>query len=288
MNTAEQEHPRAGAGANFSDAVALDFCDAQHDLFGLARLTRLPNAGGSRASVALFNSGELVERLELESDAGIDDWSEARLDGVRMHAVRPLEHWVVEIESPRLGLRLDAEALSRPRALPDGMPAGVGFEQYEQLCGVSGSIDLDGRIYPVRCLGRRVHRWGELPWDRIDRWRALYAATGDGRAISVIAALPAGSKGHDAELRAAHHLDHEQPEAFEDARLSTVYGEDGLPAKVGLELWTVDDEFPRRFGGEALCGTREERGDHDLSVSFFRWLIEGEPAYGCYELARRR
>ena len=288
MITAEHEHPRAGTGANFADAMVLDFCDAEHDLFGRACLTRLPNAGRSRASVVLFKTGELVEKLEPEADAGIDDWSEARLDGIRMHAVQPLEHWRVEIEGSRGTLRLEAEALSRPRELPEGMPVGIGFEQYEQLCGVSGTIDVAGRTYPVRCLGRRVHRWGELPWNRIDRWRALYAVTGDGRAISVIAVLPTGSTGHEAELRAAQFLDREQPEAFEDVRLSTVYGEDGLPAKVGLELWTAEEEFPRRFGGEFICGTRSERSDHDLSVSFFRWSIEGEPAYGCYELARCR
>jgi hypothetical protein len=56
---------------------------------------------------------------------------------------------------------------------------------------------------------------------------------------------------------------------------------------VGLELWQPDDEFPRRLGGEAVCATRARRAGHDLVISFCRWSMDGEPAYGCYELVRR-
>ena len=128
---------------------------------------------------------------------------------------------------------------------------------------------------------------GRVPWNRIDRWRTLYAASASGRAISAVAALPAGSAGHDAEVRAAQFLDDPDALPFDDVRLSTVYGDDGMPSKVGLELWRPDDDYPQRLGGEAICGTRRERGEHELVVSFFRWSIDGEPAYGCYELARR-
>jgi hypothetical protein len=287
MITAEHERAKAGDGADFADAVALDFCDPEHDLFGAAWLTRLPNTGRSCSRVLVFASGELVVNTGHEADTAIPDWSGARLDGVEMRTVQPLEHWTLQTGGDQGALQLEAEAVSRPRELPDGVPAAVEVEQYEQLLRLSGTVDAGGRTYPVRCLGRRVHWWGKFSWERIARWRALYAVSGAGRAVSAVAALPAGSAGHDAELRAAQFLDDEDALPFDDVRLSTVYGEDGMPSKVGLELWRPDDEYPQRLGGVAVCGTRLERGDHELVVSFFRWSIDGEPAYGCYELARR-
>ena len=76
--------------------------------------------------------------------------------------------------------------------------------------------------------------------------------------------------------------------SIEDVRLSTVYGENGFPQKAGIELWMPDAEFPRRLGGESICGTRPERPDHTITLAFFRWSMDGEPAYGSYEVVERR
>jgi hypothetical protein len=32
---------------------------------------------------------------------------------------------------------------------------------------------------------------------------------------------------------------------------------------------------------------RAERGGHELTMTFFQWSIDGEPAYGCYEVVSR-
>jgi hypothetical protein len=287
MITAEHELARAGDGEDFADAVALDFCDPDHDLFGAVWLTRLPNAGRSRSNFVLFLAGDLVVSSQHEAETPIQDWDSARLDGVAMNTMQPLERWTLESQSEKGAVRLDVDALTGPRELPEAVPAAIGIEQYEQLCRFSGTVEIAGRTYPVRCLGRRSHWWGMFPWSRVERWRALYAAAASGRAVSAVAALPDGSKGHGSEVRAAQFLDDPDALAFEDVRLSTVFGEDSMPSKVGLELWRPDDDYPQRLGGEAICGMRIGRGSHELLVSFFRWSIDGEPAYGCYELARR-
>jgi hypothetical protein len=288
MITADHERSRAGAGAQFADAVAFDFSDPKHGLFGAIWMTRLPNAGRARSSIVLFADGELVTDQEQAAETDIQDWSDARLDGVRMQTAQPLEQWKIETQGKQGALRLDVDALSLPRELPGVLSADIGIDQYEQICRLSGTIDAGGQTFGVHCLGRRVHWWGEFPWNRINRWRTVYAVSAGGRAISAVAALPNGSDGHDAELRTAQFLDDPDALPFEDVRLSTVYGEDGLPAKVGLELWASDDdEFPRRYGGEAVCGVRAERGGHELTMTFFQWSIDGEPAYGCYEVVSR-
>ena len=74
----------------------------------------------------------------------------------------------------------------------------------------------------------------------------------------------------------------------QDVRFSTVYDREGSPKKAGLELWMPGDEMPRRLGGAAICGTRIRRGEHMISLSFFRWSMEGVPAYGSYEVVERQ
>lgn len=287
MITAEDERARAGTGASFADAVAFDFCDPEHDLFGLVWMTRQPAANRTRANALLFANGELVEDLTLESDRAVESWEEARLDTIRMTTAAPLERWSVAAKAAQASLELDVEALTAPHELANQeLGEAIGIEQYEQLCRFSGTVDVGGRTYPVRCLGRRVHWWGEFAWNAIARWRNLYAVSLEGQAISVAGALPNGSEGHEQELRTAYALDLQEAPPFEDIRVSTVFDDDGFPTKVGLELWRPDDEYPRRLGGELICGSRMERSGHELVVSFFRWSIDGEPAYGCYELAR--
>jgi hypothetical protein len=77
----------------------------------------------------------------------------------------------------------------------------------------------------------------------------------------------------------------DEPSAFEDVRVSTVYGADGLPRKAGVELHIAGEQFPRRLTGEAVCGTSLSLAEETLAISFFHWSMDGMPALGCYESA---
>jgi hypothetical protein len=288
MITAEHELARDGSGERFHDSVSIDFCDGERDLFGLAWITRMPNAACTRANAVIFADGELVERLELEREQAIEEWRLADLEGIAIATVTPLERWSLEMSGDASSLKLDAAAVSPPAELAGADVAeSTGISQYEQLCELNGAVSVGGRTHPVRCAGRRVHAWGEFAWERVDRWRSFYAASAAGRAISVTAARPVRSAGHGEELRAASLIGEADAEPFESVRISTVWGAEGLPAKAGLELAMPGDEIPRRLGGEAICGMRTERGDHALALSFFRWSMEGVPAWGCYESVQR-
>jgi hypothetical protein len=286
----KHEGPRSGTGARFADTVAIDFCDGERDLYGIAWITRLPNAGRVQASAVVFAGGELAEMTEHEDDGAVDDWGAAQAGGVRMTTAVPLERWSLAVTGSSVSLELDAYALLPPLQLehPE-LSHMTGIEQYEHVCRVDGTLGIAGSSSPLRGTGRRVHCWGEFGWDRVDRWRTLYAASDGGRAISVAAARPAGSDGHDSELRWARLFGTDTGEpAFDQVRLSTVFDAGGLPAKAGLELLNEGDEFPLRLGGEAVCGARSERDGHEIAISFFRWSLEGEPAYGCYEMIVRK
>jgi hypothetical protein len=285
MISAEHELPRSGSGDQFRDSVSIDFCDGDRELFGQAWITRLASGARARATVLVFAGTDAVERLDRESDASVQDWQRAEAGGVTMTTQSPLERWSLEVAGEVARVQLEVTAASAPVELAvaadQGGPAGIS--QYEQLCELSGVVSLRGKMHPVRCSGRRVHSWGDFAWNRFDRWRTLYAASATGRAITVAAARPAGSGGHDEEVRAASLVDERDAEPFEYVRISTVWDADGMPAKTGLELGMAGDELPRRLGGEAVCGTRTERDGHAIALSFFRWSMEGVPAWGCYE-----
>lgn len=284
----EHERRQDGAGPSFFDSVSVDFCDAEGELFGLIRLTRLPGRGGASALAVVFSGGELVAREALESELELADWRRAELDCVRLETVSPLERWAVSLETSSAGVELSIEAISPPLDLGSPEDAALGqvsgARLYEQLCVLSGTVRVNGANRPAISIGRRVHSWGAYDWNRLERWRSLYAASEAERAISIAAALPKDAAGHDEEVHAAHILKgDEQPRPFEDVRLSTVFGPDRLPVKAGLELYSTGEEIPRRISGESVCRTAVDLGEQAFGVSFFRWSFEGTPAVGCYE-----
>lgn len=284
----EHERIQGGDESGFADSVSIDFSDPEQGLFGLAWMTRLPNEGRTRADLVLFSGSQPIEQLELESNRLVDDWGAADIDGVRIATAAPLERWSLEAKGAKASVELEVSALTPPLEVADDvLRKAVGIEQYEQLCAVNGIVTIEGEARAVRCLGRRVHWWGKFAWDRFARWRSLYAVSEDGHAVSFASALPATSSGHGDEVRSAAYLEGEAEVPFDEVLLSTVYGDDGLPATAGLELRANEDDIPRRFGGEAICGLRIQRSGHEVTVSFLRWSIEGRVAYGCYEVARK-
>jgi hypothetical protein len=282
----EREHALSGGGSRFVDSVSIDFCDGERDVCGLVRLTRVPSSSSAHALALLFVDGDGA-RVETAGEHVPEGWEHAELGGVALDVVSPLESWRAAVTA-EVSLQLEARAVSPPIGLfPEdaSLAALTGVESYEQLCELSGSIELgDGRTLPLRCLGRRVHCWGEIDWSRIEIVRSLYVVSGERRAIVYDSARPAGSGGHGDEQRVARLVAaQEEVQTFEDARLSTVYTEDGLPAKAGLELFLPDEEYPRRLGGEAVHSAWVHDGAARSAIGFFSWSMEGTPAFGLYE-----
>jgi hypothetical protein len=280
MITPQDELPRAGAGERFFDCVSIDFSEPERDLFGMVRITRFPNRDASTVVAVVFAGGEPIIAERAERDAPLDSWKEVGVNGVRMETTEPLERWRLALKRDDVTVDLNAGAVSPPLELAP--PAEVGVEGYEQLCELSGTVDAGGRLHPFRGRGRRVHRWGVLDWGRLELWRSLYASAGEA-AVLLVAVRPRGSAGHGEELRTVRLLEHGTQVELEDVRLSTVYGADGLPSKAGLELFGTGEELPRRVGGAAVGGASIDLGPERLDLSFFRWSLEGEPAFGCYE-----
>ena len=290
--SASDEAPRAQEDLAFRDAVTFSFGDPAMKVFGLARVGIGGGGAGASGFAVVYSDGDLAGASTDSSEVArdVDMWEAISAAGVRSTVEVPLEAWTVAYEGDEAGFDLRFEALSAPAAL-DSEDAGArigGTAGYEQLCSVTGSVQIGERSLGVRCLGQRGHLWGTPDWGRIELARTLTAWLGADRAVTLTAVRPAKAKHHDEEVVAGFVFEAGAPLAIFDARLSTTYDGELRQRRAGLELWMQEEGgFARRAVGEALCGTTLELGDLRLDSAFFAWRMEGREGTGRYDVLRR-
>lgn len=118
--------------------------------------------------------------------------------------------------------------------------------------------------------------------------RSIGIVFADGGLLALTSTLPDGAEGHGEEEIAAVLCDPDgAPVQFEEALLSTEYGEDGVQRRASLELWPeVEDMRPVRGAGTLISSVRVRRQGLDSEIAFFRWSVEGREGLGTYEVAR--
>jgi hypothetical protein len=118
--------------------------------------------------------------------------------------------------------------------------------------------------------------------------RSIGIVFADGGLLALTSAMPAGREHHGEEEVAAVLCDPDgAPVQFDEALLSTEYGEDGVQRRATLELWgDVEDPSPRRGAGTLISSVAVRREGLDSRIAFFRWALEGREGLGTYEIAR--
>ncbi len=201
----------------------------------------------------------------------------ATLDGADSEA-----DWVLEGD----GVHLTLSRGSEPSDDTNGRPG-----DFEQLCRVSGGLELSGGQREVSCFGSRaVHELGAST-DKCDSIRAVRALFEPDEAIGLLAVRPQRANGHEADAISAAFIEQEGFVVVDDPRLSTTYADDGRPTSATLELWVADEHGEhrvRRASGEAV-GAHATGGLGDLRAraDLFGWHSRGKDGIGVYLLARR-
>jgi hypothetical protein len=118
--------------------------------------------------------------------------------------------------------------------------------------------------------------------------RSIGIVFSDGDLLALTSALPEGTAGIDAEEVTAVLCNPESPPVtFEEALLSTEYGEDGVQRRVSLELWpNLEEMRPLRGAGSLISSVAVRRQGLASQIAFFRWSVEGREGLGTYEVAR--
>ena len=143
-----------------------------------------------------------------------------------------------------------AEALGLEFESPDGDAL-----RFEWLPGAFDAIDASAPPpEPVWTLG------GELDWDAIEAVRVLSARLGDGRVLAIVALRPAGAEGHGDEVVAGAIGDGESFSQLEEPLLSTEYGPDGRPRRIGLEVYLASEGPALRIAGDVTSAAGSAGG----------------------------
>lgn len=118
--------------------------------------------------------------------------------------------------------------------------------------------------------------------------RSIGIVFSDGGLLALTATMPAGGRAHGDEEVAAVLCDPDgAPLTFEEALLSTEYGEDGVQRRATLELWPDTEEMrPLRGAGTLISAVQVRRQGIDSEIAFFRWSVEGREGLGTYEVSR--
>jgi hypothetical protein len=118
--------------------------------------------------------------------------------------------------------------------------------------------------------------------------RSIGVVFSDGGLLALTSQLPKGGRGIDEEeVTAALCEPDRAPLTFEEALLSTEYGEDGVQRRATLELWpSIEEMRPLRGAGSLISAVRVRRQQLDSQIAFFRWSVEGREGLGTYEVAR--
>jgi anti-anti-sigma regulatory factor len=211
-----------------------------------------------------------------------------------LHGSDATEPWRLEGDAVSLLLTPAAPAVH-------GGGEDVGVESLDQLCSVSGSLTLDGSEHQISCLGWRSTADSTIDLSAIDSFRQTSGWFEAPAGLALLSLRPRKARGHDADLIAAAVLEPEDtaPMAVADPRLSTTYDADGLPTRVGLELWLelegsdayeddgAEQQISRRAAAEAIGAAVEwEVRDFQLHAVQLRWHSRGSDGAGVYLLAQ--
>lgn len=128
---------------------------------------------------------------------------------------------------------------------------------------------------------------GELDWDAVEALRVVSGRFEDGRTLAVGGLRPAGSEGHGGEVLAGL-LDSSERLESGAVLLSTEYGPDGLPRRVGLELRTGADGVPLRVAADVeRAETAVEGGVRHVRAAL-KLRLDGTGGVGVYEILTQR
>jgi hypothetical protein len=172
--------------------------------------------------------------------------------------------------------------------LPRADAAGDGSPGTPERCRVQGHLTIDGAERAIDCPGMRSCGT-PLALRQLGSLRGVWGWFDDEQAVGVIAARPSGAAGQESDRLTATLFDAEGRVTVQDPRLSTAYGPDGLPARMGMELWVGDgdEQYPQRAAGEAVAsGDELAAGGTTLRILPLRCHSRGLDGPGVYLLAR--
>jgi hypothetical protein len=236
--------------------------------------------GGGLDAFAVLGAGRSIVPAKVEGDSS------------------PASEWWVTGEGLDLAVAPGANGAAEGGAGVSGSTMEGGFDQ---LVTVRGELSANG-AREVELLGCRGERDQALAPGDFGLLRDIRAWFSPREGLALLAVRPRRGSTHADERLSATLFEGGQSVAVEEPRLSTTYGDDGLPIRATLELWLPESEseepdedaepvvnYPRRAAGEAAGpASAHEIGSLSVQVRPFKWRAAGREGAGVYLMARTR
>ena len=179
------------------------------------------------------------------------------------------------------------EATLAPRDAALALAPGDGESGGElTMTACTAEMRSEGETRTARGTGW-ISRWvTEDPLSGAAAYRCLTVEREESLLVATARGEP-GAEGHGQERTLGWMLSGEHVTPFEEALISTQYGADGDPTRLGLELWPRDADHTSRaaatrIAGSALGGVRTD----GTWAGFFRCHTDGSEGLGTYLLWR--
>jgi len=128
---------------------------------------------------------------------------------------------------------------------------------------------------------------GQLDWDEIELIRVLSGRFEDGRLLGLAAVRPARAEGHGDELVvSAVMTDAGEVEPIDETLLSVEYDREGVPRRVGLELYRGEGSIPLRVAGDATQAERSRDGALERTSTDLTLRLTGSGGTGRLDVLR--
>jgi hypothetical protein len=128
---------------------------------------------------------------------------------------------------------------------------------------------------------------GELDWDEVEALRIFSGRLEDGRLVAIAAVRPLDAGGHGEEVVAGLLGDSTGFDPLAEALLSTEYQGDGLPSRVGLELYGESGELPVRIAGDVRATADGEQGGVRRTSAALALRASGSAGAGILDVLTR-
>lgn len=156
----------------------------------------------------------------------------------------------------------------------------------EYVCRVSGIASESGHSEAnIECLGTLS---GRIDTAGPPKVRSAAVVFDEQNALVAHAYRPAVYHGHGDERVEAVLLEAGQSITVKEARISTIFDEQGIQSQASIELWLPEDELPRRLTGDIVKGTHAQVSEWLVNTGFFEWRLGGLVGHGLYEVAATR
>lgn len=195
----ERLHPIEDPSPHWSDSLYFNAWDPATNAFLMTRMAVRANEPAATAGMIVWVDGMPVYGYGHDlTEVPPTDWDVMPIGDMTYRMLRSGQTWAVQVADGEHQLHLEWDGKSPSTHFngnPNGpLPKAVAWGHYEQVCRVTGDLNVGGQTITFDGFGQRDHSWGFRHWAGLDQWHWVTGWFADGRGFNLFEVLePSGA-----------------------------------------------------------------------------------------------